>query len=133
MTLLEMSQLLGNVGEFFGALLLLASLFYVAVQVRQNTQAMRASGQQALITNFYGNQQLLARDSELNDLLRRGVADFGSLSDAEKSRFGFLVVPYEGNLYNGLLLHRAGLLDRETLDQIGDNWVGFIATQGGAE
>ena len=94
---------------------------------------MRASSQQALIANFYDYQQLLARDPELTDLLRRGVEDFGSLSEFEKSRFGYLVMPYEGNLYNGLLLNRAGLLDRDTLNQIGDNWVGFVATRGGAE
>ena len=36
------AQLLGNFGEFFGALLLVGSLMYIGVQVKQNTAATRA-------------------------------------------------------------------------------------------
>jgi hypothetical protein len=39
MTMLELSELLGNFGEFFGAILVGASLFYLAVQVRNNTNS----------------------------------------------------------------------------------------------
>ena len=47
MNIFELSELLGNFGEFFGALLLFASLVYVGVQVRQNTAVSRAQIYQA--------------------------------------------------------------------------------------
>ena len=37
------AQLLGNYGEFVGAIAVVATLGYLAVQIRQNTSAMQAS------------------------------------------------------------------------------------------
>jgi hypothetical protein len=45
MSALELSQLLGNYGEFVGAIVI--TLVYLAIQVRQNTRMMRASIRQA--------------------------------------------------------------------------------------
>jgi hypothetical protein len=42
MDLMSTAQLLGNFGEFFGALLLVGSLIYVGAQIKQNTSATRA-------------------------------------------------------------------------------------------
>jgi hypothetical protein len=47
MSTLEFSQLLGNYGEFVGAIAIVGTLVYLAVQVRQNTRMMRASIRQA--------------------------------------------------------------------------------------
>ncbi len=47
MSALEFSQLLGNYGEFVGAIAIVITLFYLAIQVRQNTRMMRASIRQA--------------------------------------------------------------------------------------
>ena len=43
MSLLDMSQLLGNLGEFVGALAVVATLFYLAVQVRLGREATEAN------------------------------------------------------------------------------------------
>ena len=40
MDLMNTAQLLGNFGEFFGAIAVVVTLGYLAVQVRQNTQSM---------------------------------------------------------------------------------------------
>ena len=47
MSALELSQLLGNYGEFVGAIAIVVTLLYLAIQVRQNTRMMRASTRQA--------------------------------------------------------------------------------------
>ncbi len=47
MSALEFSQLLGNYGEFVGAIAIVVTLVYLAIQVRQNTRMMRASIRQA--------------------------------------------------------------------------------------
>ncbi len=47
MSALEFSQLLGNYGEFVGAIAIVITLVYLAIQVRQNTRMMRASIRQA--------------------------------------------------------------------------------------
>ena len=47
MTLMETAQLLGNFGEFFGAIAVVATLIYLAIQVRQSNHLARAEGQTA--------------------------------------------------------------------------------------
>ena len=45
MTLMETAQLLGNFGEFFGAIAVVATLGYLTLQVRQNTLAMQSTAE----------------------------------------------------------------------------------------
>ena len=55
MTLMDMAQLLGNFGEFAGAIAVVATLGYLAYQIRQNTIVARSSVRQG-ITQMYVNQ-----------------------------------------------------------------------------
>jgi hypothetical protein len=43
MDLVTTAQLLGNFGEFFGAIAVVVTLIYLAGQLRQNTSALRSS------------------------------------------------------------------------------------------
>ena len=51
MSALEFSQLLGNYGEFIGAIAIVATLIYLAVQLKQNTASVRASAYQEWVTS----------------------------------------------------------------------------------
>jgi len=46
------AQLLGNYGEFFGALAVVATLFYLSVQIRQSTLSSRSTFQFQAQTEF---------------------------------------------------------------------------------
>ena len=39
MSLLESSQILGNLGEFFGAIFIVITLLYLAKQIQENTKS----------------------------------------------------------------------------------------------
>ena len=43
MELMSTAQLLGNFGEFFGAIAVVVTLGYLAAQIRQNTRSMDAN------------------------------------------------------------------------------------------
>jgi hypothetical protein len=45
MNLMDVAQLLGNFGEFFGAMAVVATLIYLAVQVRHSKEAVEAQTQ----------------------------------------------------------------------------------------
>ena len=49
----ELAQLLGNYGEFFGSVAVVATLIYLAIQVRQNTATIHLteSAHRATIEN----------------------------------------------------------------------------------
>ena len=79
MTLSETAQLLGNFGEFFGAVIVVATLIYLARQVRDTSEFIRENTMVSLAaTEFSSNQasrefNLAAlADSELWEILAKG-------------------------------------------------------------
>ena len=52
MNLTDTVQLLGNIGEFLGSLGVLASLIYLAVQIKKNTETERTSTYQSIVKDF---------------------------------------------------------------------------------
>jgi hypothetical protein len=54
MSLLELSEILGNFGEFVGAILVGASLIYLAIQVRHNTVSTDEANMRAEVERIAG-------------------------------------------------------------------------------
>jgi hypothetical protein len=89
---------LGNIGEFVGAIGVVISLAYLAVQIRQNTRQLSQNTESAKLaaseaTNreFNGIRDQVIRDPEVADLYLRGLRDFGSLDPRDRLRFGLLL------------------------------------------
>ena len=49
MSFMDIAQLLGNLGEFIGAIVIVATLIYLAMQVKQNTNALHAQSRQSVV------------------------------------------------------------------------------------
>jgi hypothetical protein len=60
MTLIEIAELLGNFGEFFGAILVGASLCYLAVQIRHNAKSTEEANMRAEVERFSSFGQFAA-------------------------------------------------------------------------
>lgn len=84
MSQIELSELLGNYGEFVGAIAIVITLVYLAVQLRQNTLMMRASIRQARSDSSVQLYSLGATSAiaEIRAKERRGEA----LTDVEEAR-----------------------------------------------
>jgi len=80
-------EALGAVGEALGAAGVIASLLYVAVQVRGSTRASAVEAKLQSTRLFEDFMDPLIETPELNDLLLRGLADLDSLSKEEYYRF----------------------------------------------
>jgi hypothetical protein len=57
MNLLDTAQLLGNIGEFVGAFVVVATHIYLAVQIRQNSSQIALNSHQ-IATERYAGQAL---------------------------------------------------------------------------
>ena len=105
---------LGGLGEFVGALAVLASLIYVARQIHQNTKATRLATFQA---GFDASQSIFdaaARDAELARILRIGLADPSKLTEDEYARLFWWVFLALRLAENGFFQHQAGAVDDDT-------------------
>ena len=94
---------LGNLGEFVAGLAVVVSLVYLAIQIRQNTSAVRNSAYHEAIRDQAAGMDQLNSDAGLNRIWYEGLRDFGALSQDEQRRFATYATSvlrrYENLLY----------------------------------
>ncbi len=71
MTLMDTAQLMGNFGEFFGAIAVLATLVYLVVQIKQAGRATIFSSEQRRSEATQNLLLMPVRDSGLRDAMRK--------------------------------------------------------------
>jgi hypothetical protein len=110
-------EALGAVAEILGALGVIASLAYLAVQIRQNTalmdrtvRAARGAAYQEFLGYFQSATLPAVHDAAIAEIVRRGMIDVRSLNEAESFRFtwsmGAIIVTFDNALYQ----HDVGVL-----------------------
>ena len=78
---------LGNLGEFFGAIAVIASLIYVAAQIKQNTNATRIATGQAHVDIWNDIASNLCKSSELASVWHQGLKGVSRLDDGARVQF----------------------------------------------
>ena len=76
-----------NIAEIIGGIAIIASLIFVGVQVRENTQVVKLTSDRALDQQNLALNLAVANDSELAEILTKGEVDRSSLTPAERTRF----------------------------------------------
>ena len=85
-------EALGAIGEIVGAIAVIATLGYVALQIRQNTRSMRASTSSAAATAARDFSGAIARDAELANLYETGLRSLDSLNPSQRAQFDQLLI-----------------------------------------
>ena len=87
----------GAIGEIVGALAVVASLIYLAMQIRQNTRQISMSLESAKLAAFERTvessnhaREILITNPEVADLLLKGLKDYRNLPPSEKFRCNML-------------------------------------------
>ncbi len=91
MDFVDTTQVLGNLGEFFGAIAVFATLAYLAVQIRQNTIVQRATAYDSSIRNITDVRQAIFESSEVSAIYARGRNDPSGLAEEELVRYRLIV------------------------------------------
>lgn len=103
-------QDMGSIGELIGAVAVIFSLIYLAMQIRQNTKAVRIQTYQAIMdaSNRLGDS---LAERNVDAIYRKGRKDPDSCSEEEMAQF-MLIAGQVVNLYEGLYLHhQSGAID----------------------
>ncbi len=124
MTLME----LGALGEFVGAIAVVVTLGYLAIQIRQNTRAMQESRRLALAQTYQMRadalQEMLVRAAEsehiapiITKLTSVGYPDdvrsLDQLSPIERGRFRLWQIAQQTHWDNLFYQYQQGFLDEE--------------------
>ena len=124
---------LGAIGELVGGAAVLATLVYLAMQVRQSTSQ---SEQNAVISaaRVFPVQLCALTESEENAaVLRSGLQDFNALTPNQAACFNSLLLGLFSALANVIDVHKAGLIPIDEFEAAEACFVQFITTPGGRE
>ena len=111
------AQLLGNYGEFVGAFAVVATLIYLAIQIRRNTQATRATTTQALTDSINSSNLAIAENPRLAKLYRIGKFEgWSSLNEDEQFCWSYLATAACHSLEAVLTHHRLKQADLQTVE-----------------
>ena len=107
-----MFETLGNLGDFIGGIGVVATVIYLAVQVRQSTASTKAASYQAVVSAISDWSRAIGVDSNVSRIMRVGVENPEQLTDDEYTQFEFLVVSGTRNFENIHYQYLAGGLSK---------------------
>jgi hypothetical protein len=106
-------------------------LLYLAVQVRQNTAALRAGSRQEIVSGFRDFNRLLFQPG-VNHAALVGMRLYPQLPAEEKGLFGNLTNDFALFFQGAFSLHEAGTLEEETYLAYLQIFAAWITTPGGS-
>ena len=134
MTIFEISELLGNFGEFFGAIAVVATLIYLARQIHQQNGVARYTVWQTLQRENISLNSVFIHDMSKDAVFQKGLEAPQDLSDLEASLFGLVL----RNNFNVALMawnaYREGIFSADDWQNMA-RWGAhdFFATPGGSQ
>jgi hypothetical protein len=103
-------QDVGSIGELIGAVATVATLLYLATQIRQNTATGRATAAIAANQSNASFNRFLAEDQTANRIFWKGLATPRELSEAEWMQFTQIASLQSNNLQQSYALYHEGSL-----------------------
>jgi hypothetical protein len=83
---------LGNVGELVGAIAVVVSLLYLAVQIRQNTRSVRAATHHSSARAATETQNFFGQSNDAARIFLAGSRDSEELTEEERMRFDSMLL-----------------------------------------
>ena len=85
-------EAIGAIANLLAAIGVIASLIYLAVQIRQNTRAVRSSSVQSLVQSLSATSQAVLENEYIIPIMLKANAGLETLTDEESARLHFLLV-----------------------------------------
>jgi hypothetical protein len=137
MTFIELSTVLGNLGEFVGSVAVLATLVYLAVQVKHSRELLERNERIAMSQVYSGRTNArvsgyltVAESSYFPDIYEKllksddsqfQAQDLEQLSGSDRRRLNSMAKAQITNYDNWLFQYELGLLDESAIDEMSED------------
>ena len=126
-------EAIGAVGEILAALGVLATLVYLAAQIRDNTRSLHAASLQSVLDGARDRYfRPMATSAESSEIFAGGLNSLDGLSDGEKRRLFYMMCEQYFQMQQVMHLHERGLLPQVDFDAWLTYTVSLARTPGGA-
>ena len=119
------------IGEMIAAAAVVASLVYLAIQVRQNTSQLQQDNFSGAIRGALDTHWYVHRDDKVFDLFRKGCQNFKDLSAKDQAHFHSILVDHLFYYQQTYHMDQSGLLDKSILPVHQLFIMGILSTPGG--
>lgn len=123
-------EALGNLGDFLGGIGVVITLAYLAVQVRQNTRAVKTASRQNVVDSFRTINRLLL-DPTVAQTFSKGLSYYPDLPFTERSTFAALMNEHALFFQGAHASHESGHLEDETYNAYLD-WIATVMAAPGS-
>jgi len=106
---------IGAIGEIVGALAVVVSVVYLAVQIRTNTRSQRSTIHHSLHEEMVSRMMAVAQDDALAEKLLKAERSYDDLTIVEKTQIESFVRAVFRGFENGFLQHQRGFFDAENI------------------
>ena len=120
---------LGNIGELVGGIAVVASLLYVAVQLRQNTSITKSYARQSIAARASEFQLAVAQNDEILAVVTK-LFRHEELSPNEEVRLHFFLGCLFRATEEAFLQHREGFLEDEYWNKRGNLMLNYLRYPG---
>ena len=121
----------GSIAEVVGAVATVATLAYLAIQIRANTRMMRAQAMRAALSDNAQFSMAIAQSPQLADVFDRGLASFESLTASERWQFTMVFSQIVGVLEGVYNDAKFGIVDQAHLERSTTAMSLLLQTPGG--
>lgn len=113
MSFMDTAQVLGNLGEFVGAIVIIATLIYLSIQVRQNSELIRVSAVASSAQLSNSMVATISNSRENAEYWIKGDSEFESLDRVDQIRLMFHESIAIGVWYHSFELRKKNLISDE--------------------
>ena len=122
---------LGSIGELLAAAATIATLIYLATQIRENTKVSRAESQRGSASLRMQSLTGIMGSSGGSAVFTRGLIDSRSLEIGEKTQFDLQFAAMVVAVESSFSEFQLGLIDDETMEAFSTLLVSLLPTPGG--
>ena len=107
----------GAIAELGGAAAVMASLVYLANQIRHSSRSVEAATNHAIARGRNELNIAIAANPELSEILVRGGRDYASLQPGERQRYDLVVISSLNIIEDAYVQYSKGLVSRESWEE----------------
>ena len=111
-------EAVGAIGEILGAVVVVATIFYLATQIRQSNSSNKAVAAARTAESADAWIRQMVQDKEVNDIYQTGMRDYNGLEQSDKNRFDLLILQFLRAMESAWIQEKLGVLNE-------DQWYGY--------
>jgi len=124
-------ELAAVIAEIVSAFAVVATLIFLAIELRNNRDATRSSALDSLASGFNATSAQIFSDPGLTDIWLKGMEDPEALNELERTQLVLMVQSYVNTYTSVRKYHESGALPNDEWLVYSKGMAGFMNTPGG--